>query len=48
MKGRDENYIYNNQERYSDTMLSLKKVMKQYLMTSVIAMFQVTCTTYVA
>ena len=27
----DENYIYTNQERYSDTVLSLKKVMKQYL-----------------
>lgn len=31
MKGKDENYIYTNQERYSDTVLSLKKVMKQYL-----------------
>ena len=46
MKGKDENYIYTNQDRYSDTVLSLKKVMKQYLWYNFVYLKMCVCVLY--
>lgn len=42
----DENYIYTNQERYSDTVLSLKKVMEQYLWYNFVYLKMCVCVLY--